>query len=592
MRYTALPTLFLLTPLAFACDSSITVTSPADSGFGSFRQAVSDVCDGGTITFQLPAQSTIFLTSGPIAVAKSVAITGPNRADLAIDGGGGQILITSGSTVSIQALTLQNAYTSAYDGSAIINSGSLQLTNVRVTGSAGLLGPVNNKTGASMTVKACLFDRNVGRSVAAVENAGSLLVQNSTFESNTSANSGALDNQPGGVMTVEDSKFTNNSSTYGSGIANGVLGDQSSQTTIRRCAFYGNHASYAAGAVYNGGGSVLISQSTISQNTGQQGGALGNLGGATMTIEYSTVDSNHATGAALDFPTGGGIRNDGIFVLRYSAVTNNISNGSGGGFTNAFDGTFTILRSTFYGNQARSAQGGAISAVFAGRGVIAFSTIVNNSDYFYNAGGVATQGSRVNSIGTIIANNPTGNCDTTALVTRGFNISSDATCGFSGATDISGTDPLLGPLALNGGVTLTLAPMLGSPAIDSGGTTGCSPSDQRGVPAPQNGICDRGAYEAAAIRGSMTYQYAANDASKGSFTYLLLENNTWSDGVGGFGGYNYQPGTAIVLTESPSTGCQARSTGRVDSTGLASGTRVCQDGSGVKGRWSGAISVP
>jgi hypothetical protein len=58
-------------------------------------------------------------------------------------------------------------------------------------------------------------------------------------------------------------------------------------------------------------------------------------------------------------------------------------------------------------------------------------------------------------------------------------------------------DPLLGPLAANGGPTLTQALLPGSPAIDAvpSSGAGCPPTDQRGVIRPQGPACDIGAFE-------------------------------------------------------------------------------------------------
>lgn len=53
-------------------------------------------------------------------------------------------------------------------------------------------------------------------------------------------------------------------------------------------------------------------------------------------------------------------------------------------------------------------------------------------------------------------------------------------------------DPLLGPLADNGGVNKTMAPLIGSPAIDQG-VAGCPATDQRG--AGRVDQCDIGAVE-------------------------------------------------------------------------------------------------
>ena len=57
-------------------------------------------------------------------------------------------------------------------------------------------------------------------------------------------------------------------------------------------------------------------------------------------------------------------------------------------------------------------------------------------------------------------------------------------------------DPLLAPLASNGGPSQTMALRAGSPAIDAT-RSGCLPTDQRGAPRPDNRetVCDIGAYE-------------------------------------------------------------------------------------------------
>jgi hypothetical protein len=93
-------------------------------------------------------------------------------------------------------------------------------------------------------------------------------------------------------------------------------------------------------------------------------------------------------------------------------------------------------------------------------------------------------------------------------VSAGLNLVGDASgsTGFSGAlNDIVGTaqepiDPLLGPLADHGGLTLTHELLAGSPAIDHAAVT-CDSPDQRGVARPQGPRCDIGAFERAAPGG-------------------------------------------------------------------------------------------
>jgi len=87
------------------------------------------------------------------------------------------------------------------------------------------------------------------------------------------------------------------------------------------------------------------------------------------------------------------------------------------------------------------------------------------------------------------------------VIGNAYNLERGNTCGFSG-TDVSGVDPLLGPLQNNGGPTFTHALPLGSPAIDAGssalpgsGGTACEANDQRGVSRPQRTRCDIGSVE-------------------------------------------------------------------------------------------------
>ena len=75
----------------------------------------------------------------------------------------------------------------------------------------------------------------------------------------------------------------------------------------------------------------------------------------------------------------------------------------------------------------------------------------------------------------------------------GHNLSSDW-C-FTDATSFNQTNPKLGPLADNGGPTLTMALLPGSPAIDAGDTSLAPPTDQRGFPRPFGAAADIGAFE-------------------------------------------------------------------------------------------------
>jgi hypothetical protein len=72
--------------------------------------------------------------------------------------------------------------------------------------------------------------------------------------------------------------------------------------------------------------------------------------------------------------------------------------------------------------------------------------------------------------------------------------------GFPMSGDLVGSiasplDPKVGPLANNGGPTLTIALLPGSPAIDAGDSAAAPPTDQRGFPRPFGRAADIGAFE-------------------------------------------------------------------------------------------------
>jgi len=125
------------------------------------------------------------------------------------------------------------------------------------------------------------------------------------------------------------------------------------------------------------------------------------------------------------------------------------------------------------------------------------STFFGNSATASNGGGIYSSNSATLQ-NTIVANNTTGGNCRGSITNDGNNIDDGTTCGWSSANgSMSGTNPLLGALANNGGSTQTMALLAGSPAINTGNNAFCPATDQRGVsrPQPVGGTCDIGAYE-------------------------------------------------------------------------------------------------
>ena len=108
------------------------------------------------------------------------------------------------------------------------------------------------------------------------------------------------------------------------------------------------------------------------------------------------------------------------------------------------------------------------------------------------AGGLRMAGGKL--LNTLLAANIPTNCSG-ALFDAGHNLSSDGSCAFTGTGSMNNTDPRLGPLANNGGPTLTMALLPGSPAINAADLAGAPLVDQRGISRPQGPGVDIGAFE-------------------------------------------------------------------------------------------------
>ena len=254
------------------------------------------------------------------------------------------------------------------------------------------------------------------------------------------------------------------------------------------------------------GASPSLSQLTITGGTASgldpQGGGIRVRTGAVLTLSNSTVRDNVATGSVTN-GTGGGIYNAGTLEARGVTITKNAASivtaspttlGIGGGIDN--EGGLTLVNSTITDNVAGGdvvlGQGGGLAT---GAGHVSTLTNVTVAS---NRTGLAGSGSNVLTAGSTRAQNTivaggTGGANCSAPTqSLGNNIEQDTdTCGF----DRPRTNPQLAPLTDNGGPTDTRALLAGSPAINAGSSSGCPPTDQRGVPRPQGPRCDIGAYE-------------------------------------------------------------------------------------------------
>jgi hypothetical protein len=283
--------------------------------------------------------------------------------------------------------------------------------------------------------------------------------------------------------------------------------------TIRHGRAEGTGLAAGGGGIRNEVGPTLTLTGVVvaDSTSGSEGGGLFNRGPETLILIDSTVSGNTA-------PNGGGIANihGGTTHIIGSTISGNTALDSGGGLLNRTGGNTTLTNSTVSGNTAGGDGGGIMN--FGTSVALLNVTITDN-----HAGGIDTGGGGVaNSFGgpltlasTLIAGNTglagTGPDCAGELTSQGHNLVGDASgCAITGVTtgNVTGIDPLLGPLTDNGGPTFTHALLATSPAIDAGDAAACPAGDQRGALRPQDGngsggaICDIGAYEAGEAPGT------------------------------------------------------------------------------------------
>jgi CSLREA domain-containing protein len=277
------------------------------------------------------------------------------------------------------------------------------------------------------------------------------------------------------------------------------------------------------------------------------GGDIADFGGGgavfnseNLTVVASTIRRNSVRGVLFGTPgnlitvggLGGGIyvQSGGALTLIRSTVDANFAR-EGGGVAIA-GGMLTISSSTVSGNSATNDGGGvwldgSNTFATAGHSTIAGNTVSGNGD----GGGVfANNAGSISLNHTIVADNTAaGSPDIFSVDPVTFSHSLvESGSGFtpSGGPQLIGIDPLLGPLAANGGPTRTHALLPGSPAIDAGNLAFSSPPDfdQRGAPFVRrfdgNGDTipriDIGAYERQTLPSPSLLVDTANDLTNGN----------------------------------------------------------------------------
>jgi hypothetical protein len=300
-----------------------TVTSLADSGAGSLRDAIAASAANDTINFAVTG--TITLTSGELLVSNSVTIAGPGPSNLAVDGNAASRVFHTGlnTTVSISGLTITNGnatgtYPANTGGGIYSENATLIMSNCTLS---------HNRTDV---YGGGIYSLSTSNGSASVE------VVNCTLSSNGPVFAGGgicnrADTNGRASVKVVNSLLTDNlGSGGGGGIFNDAEGGGRTCVQIVNSTVSGNVGGSAGNAVDSQAGSggtatVEIVNSTFSGNRGADSDIIiGGFGGSATLEVGSTILNAGASGVSI---RPGSSR---VLSLGY-----NLSSDSGGGFLTA-----------------------------------------------------------------------------------------------------------------------------------------------------------------------------------------------------------------------------------------------------------------
>lgn len=432
---------------ALAADYS--VSTAADSGLGSLRQAVIDANNhAGTDTITIGNVGTIVLTGGTLLVTDDLTVR---------NSGGAQVNLSNAAAAQPVA---------AYDpGRIFLLRGTVDRT-IKVTLQGLVLS--NGLTRGTVNANGIVTDNGDGGAVRSEY--VDLTLRQCTLASNQSANDGGALWHYVGNLLVQDSHFSANSADFHGGGAHIAGG----QINLQRVRFHGNRAPFGGGlATIDIGTYLSIQDAQFDDNHALHTGGGGYLMVATLDMARTTVNAN-SSGQRL----GGGlylvapadapgtplqIANS---TFSGNGTTDPGSSGAGAGITLG-GGRLRLRNSTVYG----SAAGSGSALVGGGIFVRAGGNFLELESVLVAAGDVVREIVEDEVDSSIRARH--------SLIQT---IPAIGTLNAGDSENRFGVDPLVAPLANNGGYAPTHAIAANSPARDAGDNI--LPflwTDQRGV---------------------------------------------------------------------------------------------------------------
>ncbi len=236
-------------------DKNPVVTTIADSGYGSLRQAVANLAIFGSAN---PITLSGSLSGQTITVNSEIVANANASGTVTIDASGlpGGLTLNGGGKTRIL---------SVYNGTA-------NLTGITFTGGNGV-GAISSSYGgaiynqAMLTATQCTFSNNSAVNGAVLEDvSGTATLSQCTFSGNNASNQGGAIDEESAVLNLTECTLANN---YG-GFFGGAISALNGSANLQDCTVAGNSVGFRAGGggggIFNGGSSLNLTDCILAGN--------------------------------------------------------------------------------------------------------------------------------------------------------------------------------------------------------------------------------------------------------------------------------------------------------------------------------------
>ena len=337
------------------------------------------------------------------------------------------------------------------------------LPSIQAVGTAGKLR-IEGPGRTALTLNGNTGNSNRDFRIFNIAASGDFTLRNVTISgAKVSSGSGAAIYNRGGTVDISSSTLTNNTA----GDWGGAIRNDDGRMDVSYCTISNNTATNGGGISNHFGGSLIVNNSTISGNTAIDGGGGIFSQSSYALVSYSSVVKENSAGR-----DGGGICNRfGTLNIGNGPNKATISGNSanwGGGISND-GGRTNISSSTISGNYAKS--GGSLDTSYLGGGIhnnTGTVTVTNSTISGNNARG---GGGIWNIVGTLTVTNSTisGNSGLDGGGGSGGGIWNSGTLTVSNST-ISGNSTSIGGGIFNAEtLTVTNSTISGNSAVGGGG---------------------------------------------------------------------------------------------------------------------------